>query len=268
MIINIHATVSNFSVPFYEYMRENYLKMATDHQIVFYCYCLDNESYQKVSKKSIPLRAAHGTGTTGHCNGVKSALENIKNTPQDSIDIIADVDTVMLVRGWDSITVQVLNSVGVFGTSYEKIGGRYSGSGNVQTYKDMPTFTWFAMSKKYDFSKMDVTNGKGNNLKISTQEMSNLYNLPVGYELLRDTGWEIPAYLRDNQIPYKILVQEKPNDNAKVIKTGDHYHEEYQLDGEPFMGHQRGSLSKAFRQHELSKKFYDCLDDYFAKMFL
>lgn len=266
MIINIHATVSSFSVPFYEYMRENYSSMATKHAISFYCYCLDNESYNSVSNTSTPIRVPDGSGTTGHCNAVRVALSNFEKTDPDSIDIIADTDTAMLVKGWDETTVDILKNVGVFGSSYERIGGRCSGSGKVQTYKDKPSFTWFAASKKYSFSAMDVTPEKGSNLQISNPELSALYNLPVGYELLRDTGWQIPSYLNNNQIPFKILVQEKPTDNAKVLKTGDNYHEEYQLDGFPFMAHQRGSLSKAYRKHELSQKFYDCLDEYFKNM--
>jgi hypothetical protein len=264
MTINIHATVSGFSVPYFEYMYKNYNKMAESHKIVFYTYCLDDSSVRLLSGKSNTVRVPSSSGTDGHCIAIKFALENFKNTEPNSIDIIADTDTAMLVKGWDNITEKVLSDVGAFGSSFERIGGRCSGSGNVQMYKGQPSFTWFAASKKYDFSKMDTTPNKHVNLDITDKDLSSLYQLPVGFKLLRDTGWQIPSYLRDNNIPYKILDQEKPTDNAKILKTGDNYHEEYQIDGVPFMAHQRGSLSKQFRVHELSRKFYDTLDSYFA----
>jgi len=198
----------------------------------------------------------------GHCNGVRYALDNIKNT-ESEIDIIADSDTVMLVNSWDVIAENVLRKVGVFGTSYERIGGRSSGSVPVQTYKNIPNVTWIALSKRYDFSRLQMRPDKQNPLPITNQELSELYQLPVGYSLLKDSGWQIPSYLKENNIPYKALVQEKPTDNAKVLRTGDNSHEEYQFEGEPFIAHQRGSLSRGYRSHELSIKFYDTLDAYF-----
>lgn len=266
MTINIHVTISNFSFPYFEYMKQNYLNTATKHKLIFYCYCLDDESYKKSSNVSIAIKAQPGTGTTGHCNGIKEALSNLKNTTHDSIDIISDCDTVMLANSWDVITENILKYVGILGTSYERIGGYSSGNCDIQTYKNKPNATWIAMSKKYDFSKMDMKPDKGNHLIISNEELSELYQLPIGYKLLKDSGWQIPSYLKDNNIPYKSLVQEKPTDNAKIIKTGDNCHEEYHLDGEPFLAHQRGSLSRGYRQHQLSKLFYNVLDEYFLEV--
>lgn len=265
-MINVHVTLNNFTFQYFEYMRQNYLNTATKHTIQFYCYCLDNESYEKCSSFSIANKVKSGSGTTGHCNGIKASLSNFKNTEVNSIDIIADSDTVMLVNSWDVITENILKEVGIFGTSYEKIGGYSSGSSDVQTYKNLPNATWIAMSKKYDFSKIDMTPDKGNHLLISNNELAELYQLPVGYKLLKDSGWQIPSYLKDNNIPYKTLSHEKPTENAKILKTGKNYHEEYQLDDKPFLAHQRGSLSKEFRKHELSKSFYDTLDQYFLTM--
>ena len=51
---------------------------------------------------------------------------------------------------------------------------------------------------------------------------------------------------------------------AKAVTTNQDYHTEYQLkDGTPFVAHQRGSMSKAFRQHPLSTTFYDACELYF-----
>lgn len=266
-MINVHVTISDFSYAYYNYMCENYLKTANTHKVIFHAYCLDDKSFEKAKKHGEVYKVPRATGTAGHCNAIKEALQNFKIVGQaDDIDIVADSDTVMLAHGWDKIVVDILDSVGVLGSSFEKIGGKCSGNGSIQMYKDQPTFTWFAASRKYDFSKLETIAHKHSHLSIHNEELSELYKLPVGFSLLRDTGWQIPAYLRDNQIPYKILDQVKHNAGALVLKTGYDYHEEYQLVGYPLVGHQRGSLSKAFRQDSLSKAFYDVVDAHIAKM--
>ena len=151
MTINIHTTLGNSTFQYFEYMKQNYLKTATKHKLVFYSYCLDNESYIKSSNFSTAIKVEPGSGTLGHCNGINVALSNFKNTELESIDIIADSDTVMLMNGWDIITENILKDVGVFGTTYEKIGGYSSGLSEIQTYKNIPNVTWFATSKNMTF---------------------------------------------------------------------------------------------------------------------
>ena len=259
-MINVHVTISDFSYEYYNYMCENYLKTATTHKVNFHAYCLDDKSFEKAKKHGDVYKVPKATGTAGHCNAIKEALQNFSIGQEQDINIIADSDTVMLALGWDEIVVDILDNVGVLGSSFEKIGGKCSGSGTIQMYKDQPTFTWFAASKKYDFSKLETVAHKHSHLSISDDELSQLYKLPIGFSLLRDTGWQIPAYLRDNEIPYSVLDQVKHNTGARVLKTGHDYHEEYQLKGYPLVGHQRGSLSKAFRQDTLSKSFYNVVD--------
>lgn len=267
MIVNIHTTVSDFSFPFFEYMKENYTNTSSKkNELVFYAYCLDNKSYNKASQIVNSIKSIESRGTDGHCNGVKSIFSNLKNTAADSFDIICDSDTVMLVNSWDIIIENILRKVGILGSSYEKIGGYSSGNSNVQTYKNKPNLTWFAISRRYDFSKIQLDPGKNSHLDISNERLSDLYQLPIGYKLLKDAGWQIPSYLNDNSIPYKTLSHEKPTALAKVLKTNQDYHEEFQLDGIPFVAHQRGSMSKEFRKHKLSKSFYDVLDAYFNEV--
>jgi hypothetical protein len=78
-----------------------------------------------------------------------------------------------------------------------------------------------------------------------------------------DVGWKMPGFLAQYNIPYKVLKQVKPtSEEASAIKTGNDYHEEYQLDGTPFLGHQRGSHKHPFRGNEISESFYNACDSY------
>ena len=268
MKINVHVTVSDNSLPYYKYMEQNYrLLKSESHDLHFFAYCLDDRAFQviKSEKSAVAFFLGSKRGTTAHCDAAKAAFEQVKSL-RDDINIIADSDTVVLQKDWDVILVDALSTNKVLGSTYEPFGGFSSGTGNIQTYKNIPTLTWFAMSPNVDFSGIDLTPYKGSHLEILDDEMSEIYQLPKGFFLLRDTGWQIPKYLYENNISYKILTHEKPTKTAKVLKSDRDYHEEYQLDGLPFMAHQRGSMSQQFRVSELSSTFYSTLDAYFSNL--
>jgi len=268
MQINIHTTVSDNSLPYYEYMEKNYQNLKSGNNVLrFFVYCLDNHAFETIKSKKDCEAFFLGIkrGTTAHCDAAKFAIKQIKILKND-INIIADSDTVVLQRNWDDILINELSKVCVLGSTYEPFGGFSSGTGNVQTYKNAPNLTWFAISPNVDFSDIDLTPNKASHLEILDEEMAEIYQIPKGFFLLRDTGWQIPQYLHDKKISYGILTHEKPTKNAKIIKTNKDYHEEYQLNGLPFVAHQRGSMSQAFRSTELSSTFYSALDSYFSSI--
>jgi hypothetical protein len=261
MLINIHATVSKNSLPYFDYMIKNYSQLLSEeNQIKFHAYCLDFSSYESLKGNFTSHFIGEHRGTLGHCEAAKTALAQIKKNTLDSINIIADTDTVMLVKNWDIAVCKVLENFNVMGSSYERYGGFSSGDGMVQTYKNKPNLTWFAMGKNVDLSVIDLTPNKGSHYHIQSELDSKIYELPIGFFVLRDTGWQIPKFLVENNVSYKTLTHEKPTKNAKVVKTGHDYHEEYQLDGLPLVAHQRGSMSKEFMKSELSVQFYSVID--------
>ena len=200
-------------------------------------------------------------GSNGHAAGLNAAFS--RTGTSDVINIIADSDTVMLKRGWDVFVAEKLRNFGVIGTCYEDIGGFSSGSTNVQTYKELPNLTWLALAPRYDFSEFDCDPGKHRNIQIDSAALASLYNLPVGYELVRDVGWKLPQYLQDNGISCRAFKQVKPTSEAvKAVKSGNDYNEEYQWDGEPILAHQRGSHRHAFRTSEVSSAFYQACEAY------
>jgi hypothetical protein len=204
------------------------------------------------------------SGSNGHSAGLNSSFSL---TGGDGVDVISDADIVMLKKDWDVWVVDLLKEYGVIGTSYEPIGGKSSGSGLVQTYKDKPNLTWCALSNRHDWTGLDTSPQKLSNIKIDNIKQSTLYNLPVGYELVRDVGWKVPGFLDQKAIPYVAFTQVKSDSKQSFINTGESYHEEYQFAGVPILAHQRGSHQHAFRKSRISSTFYDACEDYLRKNF-
>ena len=289
MAVRVHTIVSENSLKYFEYMEHNFRALASgDLRLSFVAHCLDKESasylihkkngpkvvkvYRETkhfvvqslrdqarvltAKIGLPLRMA---GSNGHSAGLSSAL----SMTGGGIDIVADTDTVMLQRGWDLVISALLENNGIVGTCYEDIGGFSSGNGKIQTYKRKPSLTWFALSPKFNWRRFDPRPAKYKNLLIKDDELSSLYNLPIGYELVRDVGWQVPNYMKANNIPFLVFDQIKPTSpQAMALRTEIDYHEEYHLDAKPFVAHQRGSHQHPFRGNDISRSFYDACDLY------
>jgi hypothetical protein len=255
--INVHATVASNSLKYFEYMCDNYKKLATSCNVRFFAHVIDGTTSFK--SDVIVFRATAGVGSTGHGHGVTSAMQHLV---PDEINVISDCDMAFLMRGWDARVVELLKTYDIFGTTFEKIGGYCSGNGLLQTHKDIPNISWFALpARSLDtFRTANMQPLKQIPLPITTPELSKMYGLPVGYQLLRDTGWEIPKVIYETNMSYKSLYHARPTTDAIVVKTGSDYNEEYQLDGVPFLAHQRGSMKHRFWQDPLSKNFYDIVD--------
>lgn len=265
--MRLHIVTNNQTLAYHDYCVENHLKMISDpSKLEIYSYCLDSYGYMNLisQKRTNVVRLPEGSGSVGHALGIKAFLENLKS---DDINIISDGDCVVLAKNWDLHIEKILETHGIVGTTYEDIGGFSSGNGPVQTYKRIPNFTWAALSPRHSWN-FDAMCQKQENLPIDSDELSKTFNLPVGTSLLREGNWRLPIHLRENGIPYYSLKFVRPTSgDAKAVLSGEDYHTEYQLeDGSPFVAHQRGSMSKAFRHHHLSKTFYDACEAYLNKV--
>jgi len=293
-MIRVHVTVSENSIPYYEYLVSNFKRLSSGaNELIFYAHCLDLKSFRILSDGQMADKLIEVykhpqffvtqnfkdylwqiatyigiyrpmKGSNGHAAGLNSSFAIAGG---EGIDIISDSDIVMLMKDWDVWVTDLLTEYGIIGTSYEPIGGKSSGFGLVQTYKNKPTLTWCALASRYDWKDIDTSPEKSSNIKIDSSELSDLYNLPVGYELVRDVGWKIPGFLCGKSIPYLALAQVKSDSPLSFIKTGENYHEEYQFNGVPVLAHQRGSHQHSFRQSVISSSFYDACDSYLSAKF-
>lgn len=291
MKIVIHSFANSNSWPYFDYMVSNYRALANHpDDLVFVGYAMSRKAaehlrvnlhttrvievykmpryfvmttwkeYVKAALSILGIRDMPLSGSNGHATGLNAAFKFTRN---GDINMIADSDTVFLQKGWDDTLRTILNETGIIGTCYEPIGSANTKMSLAQPYKEKPNLTWLAMSPKYDFTGVYVNPSKAQHLPITTPELSGLYGLPVGYELLRDVGWMLPHYLQDNKIPYRVFKHVKISDgSARVIQSGLDYHEQYDLDGVPFLAHQRGSHQHRFRASDISNKFYDAVEVY------
>ena len=266
--IVIHTTISLNSLKYYQYVIASYQGLSSGTiEIVHFAYCLDRYSYHKLRfnrKVAKRIFCGYGKGSEGHAQAINFAL---KNPTEKAINIISDTDIVIVRRNWDLLISKILNSqsdlCSVLGTQLESIGGFSTGDTKYQQYKKKPSTTWFAMSPHYDFTDLEVTPKKNEFDQINNIKLEKLYNLPNGYFLVKDTGWQIPKFLETKNYPYKILEIIKPSDESSVVlKKLNDYHDEFHFSGEPFLVHQRGSMKHKFRVDKLSSGFYEATDLY------
>ncbi len=288
-IVNIHVVVSKSTSPYFDYLIENYRHCATySERLFFFCYALDSESYGICRNSSglsltVPVYDAPGAyrrksigdwrvylrakltrqyllgGSNGHAAGLNAASQVMQNI--GGINIIADVDTAMIRHGWDIDMCRLLEEFDLIGAPYENVDGFSSGSSKVQTYKRFPTAVWVAFSDRGDWSGMSWWPLKERNIPIDTEELSALYNLDLGYEVVRDVGWELPGYAAQHEYRHLAFDHVKPSSGrCDVIRTDHDYNEEYQLHGRGFVAHQRGASRHPFRSCDLSITFFDCVE--------
>jgi len=274
--IKVHTQVDRSTVSYAEFMWQTMLRLAADpSKISLTVHCMENGVAERVTQllnvdvSSVPnVTGAPLGGSYGHGACVMNALASSNN---GCINVIADSDTCMVAKGWDSYLKEKLikGNVAIVGATYEDIGGFSSGSDKVQTYKKIPTLTWCALSPKHDWRSLNILPNKLHKVAIATDELSTIYNLPIGYVIFGEVGWQIPQYLHDNKLAYEGWRQLKPTKDAVVLKGLSDYHEEFHVDANvPFVVHHRGSLRHPYRGSEMSQRFYDAVDRYLQKELL
>jgi len=264
--MRIHIITSSKTMGYHDFCVNNHLSLADKPtEIEFLSHCMDEGCLSSAKRTSGNSKlTGGGTGSVGHALGIQSVLSNLA---PGMINIVSDSDCIVLKKGWDTTIRNLMSEYKIIGSTYEDIGGFSSGSGLGQTFKRIPNFTWVALSPDFSWD-FDAMCQKQDLLLIDTQELSETFNLPIGYSLFREPIWKLPVYIRENKVKHYPLVFVRPTSgNARAVTTGEDYHTEYQLnDGTPFVAHQRGSLSKEFRQHHLSKTFYDACEKYIGDL--
>lgn len=269
--MRVHIVMSGRTFPYFEYCVKNHLELASDTNLLeFYAYALDEQGYDMASTfmENMPgevIRLPNGSGSIGHMIGLNAIFTKIEG--DEDPNVISDADCIVLMKGWDVWLRHALKTHGAIGTTYEDVGGFSSGNDSVQTYKRVPNFSWCALAAGPDWSNIDTSSDKGSPFAITTQEQSETFNLPIGFSVYREPCWQFPLFLKQRKIKsYPLNFVRPTSKEAKAVLSGEDYHTEYQLlDGTPFVAHQRGSMSKDFRVHHLSKTFYDACEAYIAK---
>ena len=288
-IINFHVVVSKKTLDYFKYQVSNALyASAIPERIFFYCYALDDYTYQLFNGspnviKTMPvfketwayrkktfgewrtfliwmfLRRPKLIGSNGHAAGLAGVARTIPHI--SGHHIIADSDTVMLRNSWDTEICSLLERYDLVGAPYEPIGGFSSGNAKVQTYKNFPTAVWVALRRGIAWEQVSWWPAKEKNIPIDTQELSEIYNLPMGYQVVRDVGWHLCRFAHDKGLKSAVFQHVKPTSgNVRVLNTNNDYNEEYQWRGQAWVGHQRGSSRNPFRRTNMSMVFFQAVE--------
>lgn len=223
----------------------------------------DPQSLEVVCRTNITHRSTDASVT--HSMLLAEILININD---GNIHVICDSDTVVVRRGWDTVVREQLSKVDCFGAPYEDIGGHSSGSGLGQTYKKLPTFVFIVFKPGHPWHLLDVMPRKHEHLQIDTQQLSEIHNLPVGYRMFCDGAWQLPMFFHQHNLTSVAMVQLKADSlGCEIIKdlrdqSALNCHEEYHLDGVPFVMHQRSSRKHQFRGQNFSNDFYTAIENH------
>lgn len=239
--------------------------MYDDNSKEYADYCLENTKQLAKTPANITFtetKVRTGTGGVGHGEALNKIFSTMP-VENNVYNIICDSDTVLVCKNWDETILDHMKEtkVSVVGTSYEELGGFSSGNSRVQTFKTKPNAIWCVVDEKASKILRNIDMSANiETMLITDESMSQTFGIPVGYHLLRDTGWQF-AKLFTKDIKYTCLNIARDDKKHVLINNVD-YNEEYHLNNIPFVCHQRGSRKNQFKQTEISKKFYENCEHY------
>lgn len=261
--INVHTASDKATTDYVRFMWETMLKLADNRELLrLHIHCIGPSAADQlrslIQSQTYVVSEAREGGSFGHAACIMDAF---KLMIDDEIHIICDSDAFVVAKGWDNLVrLKASLGIGMAGTTYEELGGFSSGTGNVQTYKQIPTFTWAMLGAGPPWNSLNVMPNKDHRILIENDQMSKIYNLPVGHHVFGEAGYQLPLFLHQNNVKYEAWKQLKPSKDAVVLFGLSDYHEEYHVDDVPFVVHHRGSLRHPYRSSKLSKAFFEKVD--------
>lgn len=278
MNILIHTFVSKETIPYFKYMRDNY-NYFSKNKLEFCVYTFDSTVENIFKNKhntvlldvSIPMEIpdfAHPGYR--HYLTIKTALSNFK---KDSINIIADTDTVVMLKDWDEYIVNLLDDNYCIGCQYNTIWH----------YKNYPCFIWLAFGENCgsNYKLEEPFPNKTNILKFLTEDDMAFYNhmlysdahIILNNDLLAknnvedkyksaiiaDVGWDFPEFLVKNGLKYKVFDNVSNFDERHKFLNGGMVaaHVEYWINNIAILAHQESGTARPFRKCIQSSEFYD-----------
>lgn len=281
MNILIHTFVSKETIPYFKYMRDNY-NYYSKNKLEFWLYTFDSTVENIFKNKhntvlldlnipaEIPDFAHPGYR---HYLTIKTALNNFK---KESINIIADTDTVVMLKNWDEYIYDMLKNNYCVGCQYNTIWH----------YKNYPCFIWAAFGENcgFDYILKEPFPNKTNIYKFLTHNESEFYNyifyseshIKMNSDLLKkhnfendyksvmiaDVGWDFPKFLVDNNLKYKVFDNISNFDFRHRFLNGYMAvnHVEYHINDIAFLAHQESGTARPFRKVSESSEFYEAYE--------
>lgn len=291
MKITIFTGVNPINYEYFFYFIDNFRKMSSGKVDLNFkvltgpargqrnLVCSKNQIEKIASKNAEIIDGNHLPGHGESLNFLISRLENDEN-----YTLISDIDVAMVKKNWDIDALNLMKDNDIIGHPFEgsamfKVGKRPD---NAMRPQKTPTTTWMLINnaKSQIWKQLDFTHSKDEEQPISNED-ADLYGVPEGFYLAKDIGWRIPKFLKQHQLKYHSFTNINKNSNLTPIifsdvprdmPWGDGTHksgwtcEEGMLNGEPFLVHQMLSQRWKFKCSNVSKTFYDTVDEYLARL--
>lgn len=284
MKINVCTCVTPMNFDYFPVLRENLLSMASsDVEFTFHAVIAVQHKMPKLRMSPDQLKwftdncinmidgIQFGSASSGHAGCLMSYLKTLSQE-SDDYTLLTDLDVMIVKKNFDKLLKSVFDSgIDVFGYSNYYSPKRIADSDwdGLIRYLDVPALVWFVFkNSSAPWKMLDLTPQQ--HVQRAVKEESSLYHIPPNVSLYRDTGWKIPAFLREHNLKYSSTKTLKVCDDGLRILTASSYvntflPEESHYDDEPFLAHQCGSSRCPYKGSEysgVSKIFYDQVEKY------
>lgn len=221
-------------------------KYLSDTSIKYVAWTLNmsDDNIKKLSDAGWEIHRVKKTSWNGMGGSVQHGegmLECFRSLDCSTTNIISDSDIYLMFDGWDSSVLERLDQVDCIGIGYEDSSIRVGKQFPINAFRSQPGIMWLALKRDLPWNQFDPRPNKSDTTPLTVGERK-LYGLPAGVELLRDTGWQIPQFLKDNSLTGEKFGGPYWNSSTTDVKPrikvdGDDYYDEYHIDNDPFLVH-------------------------------
>lgn len=167
-----------------------------------------------------------------HTTGVNAIKEHVNS----EYLIVSDVDMAPLCQDWDKKIINRMRElkVDIFGIDHWSEIRTYSGF-PIVTFFIVRTETFLKVNCDFRPTYQPYPNKRGMGCKpmiIENKNQSRIYQRPIGFELLQDSGWQMPKTFKE--LGYTGAVLDQVEDPRSIIReVGQMWH----IEEEPVLAH-------------------------------
>lgn len=275
MDINVVVGIGKHEYEYFEYFRRNILIVSSSSSKIEFFVSHDVDmpiehvnKLKKVCELVVPYKKqAHKF--MEHSSSLMSVLKNDKFKMNDGkYTLIADVDTAITLYDFD-VTLQELfdkNGLDMFGVQNLPPGSFGTKIESKTRNYGYPMVQWMLM-KNSTCKKIKELDFSFSGSAVPTKKEEQIFKLPNGMLLFKDTGWMIPIFIVNNNLKFNVMEVHR---QKNVLQTDlCHHATENVFDGKTIVCHQGLASRVKFRDdtHPTihSNLFYDYVDDFLRK---
>jgi hypothetical protein len=263
MKIAIHVTADNYTAD-NALKCLKYHKMLASGDVEFHAWCINgvsdqtNKLLQRDGYQVHTLNRISGNGSMQHAQTIQHILQEMNTS---CINVVADGDTAALKRAWDEDVRELHKTYDCVGIQNPDDKIRWGVRTIKQTWLGTPVPQWISMRPGPTWSAHNPLPDKADELgKISPEELREVFLIKDGTDLARDTMWQIPRFLKQNNLSSFVFdgpfFHQTPECKLFFGNSEFHTEDEFHYKGVPIFTHGRGSRNRS------KQPFWNAVDAY------